>query len=248
VTLSEISSLTDRIDRRIRQAESSALTDEPWDFSQNIQWVHDIPYGTVRAVSLLLGVETTSLEEALPKIQRTISDYDERAWTADVGTEDRHAFESSTVQLEGQIRMDSYIKAIFEAATQYVFEDGMDSEFSEELARLVRQCGNAAIDIMGYLILSETVNVEVASEALRSLGEIYHPQSHTYRLRLLQKGLGASSYWVRDGAALGLASLNDPLAIPHLRKAMQQERVKELREDMEKVLGQLERTRLCPSL
>jgi len=173
---------------------------------------------------------------------------DERTWTTQVSPEKRHTFESSTVQSEGQIRMDSYIKALFEAATQYVFQDGMDNEFSKELTRLVRQYGNAAIDVMAYLTLSEKVNVEVLSEALRSLGEIHHPQSRSYRLWLLGMGLRSSSYWVRDGASLGLASLDDPLAIPRLRQAIQQEQIKELRESMGKVLNQLERTRLCPSL
>lgn len=264
--MGQTDTLTDYVDWKARRAEGYALTDKlswedlkrslsprqsntsvSWDSPEDIQQIYDIPgYGIVFVVSPPFGF--TSPEKILPEIQRTVSDRGEQAWTAEVSPEEHLAFEGSTVQSEGQIRMDSYIKALFEAATQYVFEDGMDSEFSKELTRLVRQYGNAAIDVMAYLTLSGTVNVEVTSEALRSLGEIHHPQSHMYRLRLLEKGLRSSSCWVRDGAVLGLAFLNDSLAIPHLKKAIQQEQVEELREDMGKVLSQLERTRLCPSL
>lgn len=260
----DIISLTDDIDQKTRRAEGSAPTDElvweswkrsvsaqqpstpiVWD-PEDIQQIYDIPgCGIVLVASLLFG--TTSPEETLPEIQRTIADREEQAWTAEVNPEEYHAFESSTVRSEGQIRMDSYIKTLFKTATQYVFEDGMDNEFSKELTRLVKQYGDTVINEIACLILSGTTNVEVLSEALRSLGEIHHPQTRTYRLKLLDMGLRSSSSWVRDGAVLGLASLDDPLAIPYLEKAIRQEPIEELREDMGKVLSQLERTRLCHS-
>jgi hypothetical protein len=49
---------------------------------------------------------------------------------------------------------------------------------------------------------------------------------------------------VRDGATLGLASLNDPQAITPLKQAIEREQIGELREDMQQVLDQLEN--ICP--
>ena len=138
------------------------------------------------------------------------------------------------------IEIDQKIETLFGAAREQVFEDGMESDFSKELISLVKKYGNAAITVLTRLIITEQVNAEVASEALRWLGNIEHPASYRSRLWLLERSLFCSSARVRDGAALGLASLDDPHAIPHLRRAIQRENCNELRKDIEQVLIQLE--------
>jgi HEAT repeat protein len=60
---------------------------------------------------------------------------------------------------------------------------------------------------------------------------------------LLESSIFRSSARVRDGAALGLAFLDDPHAIPYLKRAIENEKYSELREDMQMVLAQLERSR-----
>ena len=64
----------------------------------------------------------------------------------------------------------------------------------------------------------------------------------TYRERLwlLERGLYSASARARDGAVLGLAFLNDPLAVEPLKAAIKREINPELRQDMEQVLAQLE--------
>lgn len=151
--------------------------------------------------------------------------------------------ENSTVQQERPEEIDQEFTILFEAAKEQVFEDGMESEFSKELISLVKKYGDAAMEVVADLITNERVNAEVASEALRWLGRMDHLTSYHFRRWLLERSLRCSSAMVRDGAALGLASLNDPHAIPYLKRAILREGHIELREDMEQVLVQLEKAR-----
>lgn len=153
--------------------------------------------------------------------------------------------ENSTAQSEVHKDLDQKILALFEAAKEQNFEDGMESEFSKGLVDVVKNYGVAAIEALAPLIIDEKVNPEVASEALRWLGRINHPVSYHRRLWLLERSLRCSSARVRDGATLGLAFLDDPHAITYLRQAIQQEKISELRADMEQVLAQLESTHRC---
>lgn len=148
--------------------------------------------------------------------------------------------ENCTAQQERPREIDQEITILFEAAKEQDFEDGMESEFSKKLASLVKKYGNAAMKVVADLVIHERVNAEVASEALRWLGRMDHPTSCHFRRWLLERSLGCSSAMVRDGAALGLASLDDPHAIPYLKQAILRENYTELREDMEQVLVQLE--------
>jgi len=86
------------------------------------------------------------------------------------------------------------------------------------------------------------VNPEVLCEALRWLGRIDQVDSHSYRLWLLEKCLESSSRMIRDGALLGIAAIDDPWAIPAVRKAIEKETCRELCDDMKAVLEQLEET------
>jgi len=137
------------------------------------------------------------------------------------------------------------IKALFETAKEQVFEDGMESKFSEELVSLVKKYGDAAMEILAYSIVYERVNADVASEALRWIGRMAPRYSYRYRLWLLERSLHCASALIRDGAILGLASLDDPHALPYIEQAIQRESCEELRKDMEQVLAQLENTRRC---
>lgn len=147
---------------------------------------------------------------------------------------------NSTLPQEYSIKVEQEFERLLLAAKEETFEDGMESNFSKGLNSLIRKYGNAAIDILTRFILTEAINPEVASETLRWVGYIDHLASYQYRRWLLERTLFCSSARVRDGAILGLASLDDPHAIPHLKRAIQRERYSELRRDMEQVLTQLE--------
>jgi len=125
------------------------------------------------------------------------------------------------------------IERIFAAGSAEVFEDGMESEFSRALTSAIKEHGNIAIKVIGDLILSEKVDPEVASEALRWIGDMEHPTTYAGRSELLQRSLFCKSSWVRDGASIGLACLGNPGAIPHLKEAIGREPYELLRRNME---------------
>lgn len=148
--------------------------------------------------------------------------------------------ENSTTQLERPEGIEQQIDTLFEEAIDQDFEDGMESRFSRELLSLVRKYGDFAMNEINYLIIHKGVNSEVAAEALLWLGDMDNPATYDYRLWLLEISLGSSSSRIRDRAALGLASMADPHAIPYIREAIDRETCTELREDIAQVLAELE--------
>lgn len=150
--------------------------------------------------------------------------------------------EDSTVLREHSIEIDKEAECLFEVAKEQVFEDGMESNFSRELISLVEKYGNTAIGVITRLVVTEQANAEVASEALRWLGRMEHSLTYQSRMFLLERSLYSRSARIRDGAALGLASLDNPHAIPHLRRAIHREKNRLLRNCLEQVLFQLENT------
>jgi hypothetical protein len=132
-------------------------------------------------------------------------------------------------------------RAAFNRARDERFEDGMESEFSNELESLMVTYGSTAKDILSLLLEDESVSERVWGEAMRSLGRFGDRPSREARLWVLEKGLTSSSAFVRDGAALGLASMDDPSAIPYLQRAISSEELEGLRADMQDVLLQLTR-------
>ena len=77
------------------------------------------------------------------------------------------------------------------------------------------------------------------------LGRMNDSITRNRRLWILESGLFSSSARIRDAAGLGLASLDDPHAIPYVRKAIDEERCDELREDLQQILEQLQETAQC---
>lgn len=137
------------------------------------------------------------------------------------------------------------VSALFAAATDQYFEDGMESAFSRELIALIEEHGEAALKAITPLITSEIANDEVAAEALRWLGRMDHAPTYTARLWLLEQSLFCSSAQVRDGAALGLAAMDDSHAITYLEQAIEKEKHAALQEDLKQVWAQLEASASC---
>jgi hypothetical protein len=148
--------------------------------------------------------------------------------------------ENWTVQQEGADDVSAKITNLFKLAREEDFEDGVESNFARELATLIRRYEHEAVAVLSHFIVGELVSGEVAFEALRLLGRINHPPTYRGRLWLLERSLRCTSPWIRDGATIGLALLDDPSPAKYLREAIQRERIEELREDMEQVLLQLE--------
>ena len=123
--------------------------------------------------------------------------------------------------------------------------DGMESEFSRELERLIAEHGKDALDAIDGMVSRKQANNEVLSEALRWVGLMDHDETRERRRHFAQRYLSSDSAMVRDGAALALSFMDDPRSLPSLKKAIDHEKVPELRGDMQQVLDQLEETRRC---
>lgn len=135
-------------------------------------------------------------------------------------------------------------RTLFENAKYSIFEDGVETDFSRQLMYWVAPYNEAAIATLDNLIIGDQVNMEVAAEALRWIGKINNPDSKLSRRRFLEKCLLKCRYGrVRDGALLGLASMDDPASIDIVRKAIEQEVIPELKDDLKQLFSQLIETK-----
>jgi len=128
---------------------------------------------------------------------------------------------------------------LFRDAVDCDFEDGMENVFSKRLIMLVRKHGEQAVKDLSGVIQSKDTNPEIAAEALRWIGQMYHPKTYEYRFWLLTNSLTSVSARVRDGALLGLAYVDSVKAVPYLEKAFERETCDGLREDIQQVLTDL---------
>ncbi len=133
------------------------------------------------------------------------------------------------------------VTTLFAVAKGEVFEDGMESSFSRSLRDSVLAHGDCTVLECANLIMSERVDPDVASEALRLLGRMAHAPTYNFRLYLLRTGLSSSSALVRDGALVGLSLMDDAAALPSLSEAVKTEKVRWLKRDMQRVIEQLRR-------
>jgi hypothetical protein len=131
------------------------------------------------------------------------------------------------------------MRQILERGASEFFEDGVESNFAQELLLSVMNHGNAAIDAIAEYVFSSTANSDVGSEALRRLADVQDRRILASRWALLQRGLRHKSSRVRDGAILGFASLDDRRALELLKSVEAEEPVPELRRLIQKVIEQL---------
>ncbi len=193
-----------------------------------------------------LALYALYLERLLELFQREVDDvYPVLACRAIVHEPAFYFFEgaSTPIAISSQVAAPDIVREILtiaEATREQTFEDGMESDFSKALTSVLALYGNAAVRALSDLILNKKIDAEVASEALRWLGQMDDRQTHDERLRVVEQSLGCLSARVRDGASLALSFLDDPHAVPYLQEAIDREANPELREDMIQVLEQLE--------
>lgn len=126
------------------------------------------------------------------------------------------------------------------AGREQAFEDGIESEFSQNFVRIITRYKKIALDNLQKLIESHSINAEVLAEALRWLPRIQDSSTYNQRLSLITRCLFLPWSRVRDAATLALSSLADKSAVAALKKAIERESVEELRADMEQALTYLE--------
>jgi hypothetical protein len=141
--------------------------------------------------------------------------------------------------------VESKLASAFAEARHAWFEDGVESEFSRTFSTLIHTYSDMAVSAAETILSSPATNIEVAIEAAHTLGEVDHPASLHYRRSLLEKLLTARSVRLRHGAAAGLASMDDPASLPAVSEAYAREANQRLRQYLQLVVEQLERTRAC---
>lgn len=132
---------------------------------------------------------------------------------------------------------------LFALATHISLEPGFSNSFSEGLEQVIVEYGEPALHEIAELILGKKTKSSIAMEALQYVGRA---ESRTYlnaRRNMLERCLLESdSAWVRDGAGLGIASINDSRSISAIKKAIRRETSEALKEDLNLVLDQLQAT------
>ncbi len=132
------------------------------------------------------------------------------------------------------------LRQIFINAKEEHFEDGMESQFSYDLIQLIKIYKEPAIELLGEWIPNGIVNIEIGAEALRWVGRMHDQDTYESRRRLLEYSLFSRFPRIRDAAGLGLASMNDLNSVNSIRKAIDQEEIGELKNDLTQVLVDLE--------
>ena len=129
---------------------------------------------------------------------------------------------------------------LFHDAEEYVFEDGMESDFSRKLLAWLEEAhADMVMNQIILLVEDDSIAPEVLAETLRWLGQMADGSVYAHRRWLLEHCLHHPSVCVRDGAILGLSFLEDPRIIPALERALSQEPLATLRSDIEQVLEDL---------
>lgn len=131
------------------------------------------------------------------------------------------------------------------ASSEIVFEDGMTTPFSRAVAHSVNVYRLAAVEAIRTGLAQSILRGEAASDALTWAARSAPPSIADEIRALLEEAIEDPSFIVRDGALLGIASMDDPRSIPAVRQAIAQEPIEELAREMEDVLAQLEETREC---
>lgn len=181
-----------------------------------------------------------------------VDDYSARTDPSFWGSTRRQQFvprslEASTAPSLEKPSVRSELAELFKREIEEIFEDGIESEFASDVRSIILEEGEPAIDALTGVIFYRSVNEGLASQSLELIGRMNDLITHSRRLWLLESALFSSSARIRDAASVGLASLDDPHAIPYIRRAINEESYAELREDMNQVLKQLDETLQCLS-
>lgn len=136
--------------------------------------------------------------------------------------------------------IENELNRIFTSAKDEIFEDGIEVNFSRSLMNFILKYNELSIDTLSATILSNKYSSSIISEALRWIGKLDHPQTHYSRLNLLERCLFSDSYYIRDGAILGIEFLDDKNAIDTIKIAMEKENVPEIKKYMSQVIFYLQ--------
>lgn len=127
--------------------------------------------------------------------------------------------------------------------TREHFEDGMCSPFGQWMEEYIRQYGRKGVNaIVDAILFGGKVGIINIAETMRLFGEIEDPKTYYARRRWLCLFMFYPSVRVRDGAGLGLASMDDPMTLDALRLSLKHEQSDDLKPMTQMVIDRLEKT------
>jgi len=137
-------------------------------------------------------------------------------------------------------RFEAILRRVFEKARDEEFENGMESQFSRSLSSIVVRGSDIAVEAISRVLKDRKLDIEVSVETLHLIGLIEHGPTRSSRLSILTQYLQHENIRMRDSAYVGIADIDDPSAIPGLRKALDSESSELLRQTLREVIGLLE--------
>lgn len=142
------------------------------------------------------------------------------------------------ISLETEVRNET--AEIFCFADGYLQHDGISDILYDRVEGLIFKYDQQALKFIKELFDEGSINSEVINDTLSIIGDIEHPETSSFRLELLEHFLFSPSHYVRDGAILGIANLNDLSAIESLKQAVEREKLSEIKNGMLKIISLLE--------
>ena len=130
---------------------------------------------------------------------------------------------------------------LFKNGMDETFHDGYETQFSRRLLELIEFWGESSVSHIQALIDNKEVHAIVIEEALRWIGRMDKPNDRLNReCRLfLEHCLDHEDSRVREGAGLGLASMDDPKSLPTIVRAIEKENYQWVKEGLKQVRDQL---------
>ena len=135
--------------------------------------------------------------------------------------------------------LESRLDDAFVAAGEERFEVGMDSRFSQQLDELCLVNSDFVLQSLVRRMTASSCDPQVIVEVLEWAARQRKPLDQGVS-ELFKDGLSHSSPLVRDTAALSFAEFDEEEALMYLRRALQIEKVSELRTDLEALIQSLE--------
>lgn len=162
------------------------------------------------------------------------------------------AIESSTgpdpIGLDFQLRVNQVLEDLFSEASREMPEEYEPFRLGAGLDKLIRKYGKAVVREIGRLVASERFSADIRQDALTILGSIGDPPTHKDRVAILTHNLAAKDVCLRDGAASGLANIDDPATISEVLVALEREPSPRLRRKLQLVIDQLREPERWPNI
>ena len=196
------------------------------------------PFQGVRLLGSISLKTSRHTDEADPKGVLISSDSTLLDGTTPIAEGSTSLADSSATEQALDVSFDS----LFDSAEDETFFDGEDGPFNQGIALAIEVYGQVAVRSFHKALMSHPQSAEVVEEALRSIGLIEDVRTHHSRLAILISALDSQNPRTRDAASVGIASMDDPAAIPSIERALHRETSVQLKESFRSTLMQLRET------